>query len=481
MGERSVSPASLVASCLYQCTGTYRIHSLTQTPMTVSLHRMNGVKPIIKTTLATAVLAATMTAIPAQAQASDGLLQQALGSSLADTGIKVRGWAQVGVIANNNSTDDVSKQAFLNSEEGANLNQLALMIEKPLKSNLLTRITPTPAPMPTEMDWGFTLTTIYGKDAQFFITDGLDDDFGVNADGDTSDEAFTLTQGFLEFYFPLLGGSNLMLGLFHTPLENEIGFAEPAPAPTDFYSRSYAFMHGPAKHAGALYAFKLPSAAGESLLGAEIGLVRGWNNLQERNGDLDLIANLRWRSADMKSWIDWENIVGNGASDSFASCGCGSPYPAIPDADGDARRYASYLTYSRVLDASNRIALEMTAGEQENAALNGGADAQWYGANLNWYHRLSEQLVWNSRLEWFNAEDPANVVVTGAAAGKPPGQWSSGQFYALTTNVSWYPMPSVRLRPELRYDIQHSDGPNAFANGSRDRQFVASLDATFYF
>ncbi|MCV6605147.1 MAG: porin, partial [Porticoccaceae bacterium] len=228
-------------------------------------------------------------------------------------------------------------------------------------------------------------------------------------------------------------------------------------------------------------AFKLPSAPGESVLGAEVGLVQGWNNMQDRNSDLDIIANLRWRSADMKTWIDWENIVGNGANDSFAECGCGSPYPAIADSSGDARRYASYLTYSRVLDADNRIALELTTGEQENAALNGGADAQWYGANLNWYHRLSETLVWNSRIEWFNSEDPANVVMTGAAAGKAPFQWSSGKFTALTTNVTWNPMPALRIRPELRYDIQDSDGPDAFAGGSKDSQLIASVDATFYF
>jgi len=441
---------------------------------------MNGVNRIITTTFAATLTAASLLPLNALAQPA-GYLQQALGDSLAESGVRVRGWAQAGVISNFNGSEDVSKQAFLNSEEGVNLNQLALMIEKPLQSNVLTRITPTPAPMPASFDWGFTLTTIYGKDAQFFITDGWDDDLGINDDGDTTDEAFTFTQAFAEFYFPVLGGSNLMLGLFHTPLENEIGFAEPAPAPTDFYSRSYAFMHGPAKHAGALYAFKLPSAPGESILGAEIGLVQGWNNMQDRNSDLDLIANLRWRSADMKTWIDWENIVGNGANDSFASCGCGSPYPAIADSDGDARRYASYLTYSRVLDASNRVALEMTVGEQENAALNGGADAQWYGANLNWYHRLSETLVWNSRIEWFNSEDPANVVMTGAAAGKAPFQWSSGKFTAFTTNITWNPMPALRIRPELRYDVQDSDGPDAFADGSKDDQLIASVDATFYF
>ena len=107
--------------------------------------------------------------------------------------------------------------------------------------------------------------------------------------------------------------------------------------------------------------------------------------------------------------------------------------------------------------------------------------AQWYGANINWYHTLSQGLTWNSRLEWFNAEDAANVVMTGAAAGLPPSQWSTGNFYAVTTNLNWYVTPALRVRPELRYDIQDSSGPDAFANGEKDNQLIASLDVTVYF
>jgi len=180
----------------------------------------------------------------------------------------------------------------------------------------------------------------------------------------------------------------------------------------------------------------------------------------------------------MATWVDWENIYGNGAKDNFADCACGSPYPTIGD---EASRYQSYVTVSHQLDPSNRFAIELSYGEQENAALNGGQDAQWYGANLNWYNRLSSNSSWNTRFEWFNAEDPAHVVLTGAAAGKSPSQWSSGEFYALTTNLSWFPTPSVRIRPELRYDFQDSDGPDAFADGSEDSQLSTSIDLTLYY
>lgn len=440
-----------------------------------------------KTMLAAAVVSGIVSgmlagSVQAETENPQGRLARAvIGDSLEQHGVLVHGWMQAGLIANGNGTDDVAKQGFLNSDEGFNLNQLALTIEKPVKSNIVSRATPTPAPMPQAMDWGFNITTIYGNDSNFFKTYGWDEDLSVNDISDNDEEAFTFTQAYLEFYFPVLGGSNLMLGLFHTPLENEIGFAWPAPAPTEFYTHSYSFMAGPAKHAGALYSFKLPSEQGENIWGFEVGAVQGWNNWQDENNDLDVIANLRWRSANMATWVDWENIYGNGANDSFAGCACGSPYPTATAPGEKADRYQTYLTLAQQLNGDNRVALEMSYGEQEKAALNGGQDANWYGANLNWYHKVTPALSWNSRLEWFNADDAANLVLTGAAAGKAPSEWSTGDFYALTTNMNWQPANGVRIRPELRYDMQKSDGPDAFANGTKDSQWLASVDLIVYF
>lgn len=400
-----------------------------------------------------------------------------------DYGVRVYGWAQAGLIYNNNSTDDVSKQAFFNTDEGFNLNQLALGIQRSPTSNVQGRVGPFPGIMPRDADWGFNVTTIYGKDPRYFKTYGWDDDLGVNRNNRREDETFTIAQAYLEFYFPVLGGSDLMLGIFHTPLEHEIGFPLPTPAPTDFYTHSYSFMHGPAKHAGALYSFKLPSAPGEGMLGFEVGVVQGWNNLQSENHDPHVIANVRWRSADFRTWVDWENIYGNGAGDSFAKCACGSPLPA-GTADDDDRRYETFLTISQVLDPTNRVALEMSYGRQKNGAFASFAnksDATWYGTNLNFYHQLSETVSWNSRGEWFHTDAPVHVVMANidASTGIPDPTW--GSFYALTTNISWAPTPNLRLRPEARYDIHSGHGRDAFADGTKDTQLVLSFDATVFF
>ncbi|WP_277962717.1 outer membrane beta-barrel protein [Pseudomonas sp. RIT-To-2] len=412
------------------------------------------------------------------------LSRSVLGDQLEhDYGIKLYGWAQAGLIYNNNSTHDVSKQAFLNTKEGFNLNQFSLGIQKTPKSNIVGRVGPFPGEMPQSADWGFNLMAQYGKDARYFKTYGWDEDLGANRHNKSEDEAVSIAQAYLDFYLPVLGGSNLMLGIFHTPLENEIGFPLPAPAPADFYSHTYSFMHGPAKHAGALYSFKLPSAPGESMLGFELGLVQGWNNLQNPNHTPHVIANVRWRSADFNTWVDWENIYGNGAGDSIASCSCGSPFPSGTKDETD-QRYESYLTISRVLDPANRVALEMNYGRQKNgafAAFANKTDATWYGADFNFYHRLTDTVMWNSRAEWFYTDAPAHVVMANIdpQTGIPDPTW--GSFYAVTTNLSWMATPNLRVRPELRYDIHSGPGRDAYADGDRDAQLVMSLDATVYF
>lgn len=179
--------------------------------------------------------------------------------------------------------------------------------------------------MPQSADWGFNVTTVYGKDARFFKTYGWDEDLGVNRDNKPEDAAFTIAQAYLEFYFPVLGGSDLILGIFHTPLENEIGF--PLPPLHLQTSTAYLLFHAWASQAcWSALLIQAPSDPGESMLGFEVGVVQGWNNLQSPNHDPHVIANVRWRSADFNTWVDWENIYGNGAGDSIADCACGSPF-----------------------------------------------------------------------------------------------------------------------------------------------------------
>ena len=410
--------------------------------------------------------------------------------------ITVSGWIQASYAGSNNG-DQLLPATFFRKEDGIALDQFGLMIEKKAKSNVVGRVGAFPGPAPTEFDWGFNVTANYGADNFFFRTYGIDDDIGTNdlGDFDNSDHYLTLTQAYLEFYFPVMGGSNLMVGLFHTPLENEIGFPLPSPAPTDFYTHPYSFMHGPAKHFGALWSSKFDSAPGEAMLSYELGVVRGWNNFDDPNGDYDIIANLRWRSADFSLWVDFENIYGNGADDSFPDCACGSPIPTSSELAGDdsLTRHLSYLTIMKVLDPNNRIVAEMSYGKQEKSLFadlfnddsfgvpeEGGEDASWFGINLNWHHTIQPGLVGSVRAEYFDT-DGVHVILPYA-----------GKYKAITANLSWSPAHNIRIRPELRYDTYSGDAtpfgaenpPTALPPllfGQEDSQFTYSVDVTFFY
>lgn len=370
--------------------------------------------------------------------------------------IAVSGWIQSSY-ATSNRGDQLIPALFFRREEGFSLDQAGLFIERKPNSNVDARVGPFPGPKPDEFDWGFNLTVSYGADNFFFRTYGWDDNLGTNAPGDlgNTDYYATLTQAFVDLYFPVLGGSNLKIGLFHTPLENEIGFALPAPAPASFYSHPYTFMHGPAKHAGMLWSSKLNSGAGDAMWAYELGLVRGWNNVQDPNEDFDVIANLRWRSADFRTWVDFESIYGNGADDAFGDCPCGSGIVAdsVVAGDDNLPRFAAYLTLSHQVSANNQLVLEINYGVQENALFpdlfndespgipeQGGEDGRWYGANLSWLHAMTSTLSWNTRWEFFDT-DGVHVILPFA-----------GRYTTVTTNLTWYPADFIRVRPELRYN-----------------------------
>lgn len=409
-------------------------------------------------------------------------------------GIQISGWAQASV-AGSNHGGQMTPATIFRRDTGLTLDQVAITIEKKVKSNIVSRVGPFPGDMPRTVDWGFNVTGMYGADNFFFRTYGLDDDWGSNKvrDFDSSDMYSSLTQAYAEFYFPVLGGSNLMLGLFHTPLANEIGFALPAPAPTTFYTHPYSFIHGPAKHVGALWSSHILNNPDSSKLSYELGAVRGYNSLQDPNNDWDTIANLRWRSKDFSLWIDFENIYGNGADDSFSKCNCGSPIPADSSLAKDdyLARYQSYLTVTKFLDPKNIVTTEVSYGYQEKALLTdifnqepygipkqGGKDASWYGLNVSYNHIFNPELSSAVRAEYFKT-DGVHVLVP-----------YEGIYKAITANVTWNPKSYLRVRPEIRYDwysgthkpfSAQDNGLPPLINGTEDNQLSYSLDLTFFF
>lgn len=423
-----------------------------------------------------------------------------------DYSISVLGWAEGSLIATGNDPGETLlpkafgkntlPQSFFSQAEGANFNALGLMLCKGAgcipsgifapNRNLLSRVGPLPGARGEQIliDWNATL--LFGEDTFYQKTKGLDD---WHWDADRR-EKFAVTQWFFDLYLPLLEGTSLLLGSFQTPLENDIGYAF-AP-PNWFVTKTHAFVHGPAKHVGALAQSKLPLDHELGLLSIEGGVVSGWNRLVFHEDDPIFLFGARWRSPDGKTAIDFEGIYGNGEDDSgdtelidgiAKSLGGGSPYLALSSDGAYLDRVVLYLVMSHQFGRSLKGAIEATYGRQEGGNVGFAPaiieDSAWYGLNAAIRFALQPELHLNLRGEWLKDENGAHVLWGSVGA-------RGGDVYAFTANLSWDPWRSLSLRSEIRYDVYDGIGhlfapiPGSLSGSAvatQDDQLIAVLNA----
>jgi hypothetical protein len=333
------------------------------------------------------------------------------------------------------------------------------------------RIGPFPGPTPDRVTVDFNVTAIYGADVQFLKTGGLDGDFRFDRNDPNK---LGITQAFLDIYLPLAEGTSVMIGSFQTPLENEIGYA--FSPPNWFATHTYAFQHGPAKHVGIYAETRVVNSPTAGLFGIGYGAVRGWNNGDDRNGDIDVLGALRWRSPDMRTWVDVEAIYGNGADDFGTAPGRGgSPYFALSSTGRYLGRLSSFLVVSHVLSPKVSLALEASYGRQEGGDIKFvpfaiTEDAQWYGANVSARYQLTPKVFLNGRVEWFDDEKGAHALWNGVG----------GNVYSATGNVEFQIAPALRLRTELRYD-RHDGLGKLFDNFTDNDQLVGMANVFVLF
>lgn len=392
----------------------------------------------------------------------------------------------------------VGAQGGLVQDEGINLNQIGLIACKGAgcppwrifapNRNVLSRLTPLPAPRGEDWIVDWNVSAVYGEDAAFWKTKGLDD-WSWDAD---RRHRLALTQWYLDIYMPVWEGASLLLGNFHSPLAQEIGY--PFVPPNWFSSRTYAFASAPAKHVGALAQFKLPIAPALGLASMSFGVVSDWNAIDFGSDDATptFLFLAGWRSPDMRTWVDVEVVYGNGEDDFgdaevidgiLRSLGGGSQYLAL-SADGEfLDRVVVFLNASHEFSPAWNLVFESVYGFQEGGDLAPlpfaiTRDSSFYGLNLGLRHRLGDRLHAALRGEWFRDEHAANITFGGVGA-------TGGDVYALTANLAWEPLPFLLLRPELKYDV-YDGGGSLFAvdrNGiaREDSQLLGVLNFEFHF
>lgn len=404
------------------------------------------------------------------------------------TGVKVHGFAQVGFSRNNNTTSEQAKKGHTNfpvvgpSDEGLQLNAIQLAFDKPMRSNILPRITPLPGPVPWEFSWGFHGELLYGRNGLPAQMLGLDSKWSVNETdagvipGSNHQNYLAMPQLYGEFYFPVAQGVTLMVGRFGTGVGRDIP-PEWRPGPNFFYSKTYAMVSQPDQVAGALVSANILRNESGFLAG-EIGVVNGRQNWKDNNSDKSLLGALRWRSGDMQTWVDYSFMHGNEQNSPGAAPQM--PIARLISPRGQMRDHHSLALVLNPADAwqvKGEVLYGKQAGDGKMDTVDvltgpGFSGGSYSGLNAQIQYKASPVLQYGLRFETF--KDSKGVALFPVTA-------APSTFNAVTLGLRYDLNKSVVLRSELRHDWQSGSPAKAFGGGTAKKQTTLSADLLVYF
>lgn len=409
------------------------------------------------------------------------------------------GWVEGGVVLKDGDGQPRglgNSPVVLARDRGVQLNQLYLYLEKDIRTNIIPRATPIPAPVFEQYAFGYHVDLLYGRDGQPLQGFGWDAGWGVNAPGNADpahaaahrDKFLVSPQAYVQAYLPWGLGVAVMAGNFMSPIGNEIGF-HPQPGPNIFYSHTYAFASAPIKHTGVLAAVNLMKSDEHGLLAGEFGVVNGWSNFKDNNSKPAYLGALRYRSPGMETWVDVEWMSGDAQSsiDKLAADPTGRranvPVTRVFSPRGQNKTQL-VLTIAHDWDERWHAQLGFNHGRQKG---DGAADtlllptmmtggfkgATWKGVEARLQYRYDDVLAVAVRAEHFEDRDGFALF---------PNTLVKGDFNAVTLGAQWWLDRRVLFRPELRHDWQgHNAGVKAFNNGKRERQTSINADVIWYF
>ncbi|MCF5725682.1 outer membrane beta-barrel protein [Pseudomonas syringae] len=435
-----------------------------------------------------------LTTLPALADAppEGSAFRDIFGDYLERTNnIRVSGLLDVAYSRNNRSTQDERHGGLTNlpvvgvADEGLQLSNLHLFIEKPLAGTMILRGTPLPGPTPQEFSYGINVELAYGRNAEPARTYGWDMHWGVNSPGDDDPEKakknkqlFLAAPNFaLQGYIPYGNGINIMAGIFGAGLGYEIPPNVRA-SRNMFASKTYAFSTETGTVSGILIGNRLINNE-NVLLGAELGVVRGSNNLRDNNNTPSFMGALRLRSRDMQSWIDYEFLVGNSQNESAADIQ--APKARLISSENQLKQQYS-LNGGHRFNENWSMGAELLYGHQAGDGkkttidLIGGPGfegAHWWGANTVVTYNKTKDLSFSLRAEYF--DDPDGF----ALLRRPKAQ---GSYHAVTAGLNYALTKNIALRPELRYDwFTPRDEASPFGNGRDRTQLTSTVEMLVYF
>ncbi len=293
-------------------------------------------------------------------------------------------------------------------------------------------------------DWGARADAVYGTDTYFFqMNDGLEASWG-------QDETFYQV-ALLRFYVDVAYDDwTLRTGRFDCP----VGYEAYEATESFFYSRSYNFMAQP----GSMLASVLTRHLNDNW-SVSGGMQRGTDQFDDTDGKnaLDGVGGVSYLSDDEASFFDAYLI-------------------AQEVGPGPNKQYHYSVVGGTPINCNWDYVTEWYWGNSR-----GEDEGEWYGLQNQFIRTINDCWSYGFRAEWFRDDD--GIRVFGQRPGNPAVGPFNGDFYELTFAVNYTPCENFALRPELRWDWYDASngGPQPFADGTRDNQFLASIDAIYAF
>lgn len=357
-------------------------------------------------------------------------------------GLRLGGWLDQSFTLNASDPETIpfnGPVTFIDRANEYQLNQFYLYLERPTDTT------------GRWIDIGGRADLLYGTDARFTLAQGLDEN--IISDADSRFYKMSFPQMYAEV---AMGKLAVQMGRFYTLL----GY-ETVTAPDNlFISHSYAMQYGEPKTQTGLLG-QIPVAGG---VGLAAGFTRGWDNWEDNNNDLDVLAGIHWASADERRSL--AVAVTSGPQD---------------DAGLNDRTVTS-VVFQQCLGSDWNYVFHGDVGWENNGGP-GGQDAEWYGY-VNYLTRdINDCWSLGSRYEWFSDDDGTRVMGLGSPRGIPLTA-SAAHWQELALGINYRPRPNWLVRSEARWDWANSLVPVAsapFDDFTRFRQMIWSTDLVIGF
>lgn len=355
-------------------------------------------------------------------------------------GIKVGGWVQQGYTTNvGQPSDGFNGPVALNDiDDGYQLNQAWLYFDKQAVTN------------GCGIALGGHLDVVYGTDWRFGINQGLEDRMASIG----NEYGPVIPQAYVDFAW-----NNVTVRMGH--YAGLLSYEQVPSVLNFFYSHSYSMGYAePLLVTGVNVNYKLADQ-----LTLDGGFHRGAMKWEDNNNELDFMGGVTWTSCDKASKVRF--MVNAGPQDNA----------------GQEDQFIYSLIWEQTFSKRLRYALQNDYGFTNNAALNGGNDAEFYSLVNYVYYQINPCWSAGMRLEWFRDDDGTRVAGVGSIGRygwtSPPG--FAGDFTALSVGLNWRPHANIVVRPEARWDwydglANSRTGLLPFDGGTQDHQFLLAAD-----